>query len=137
MGTSQKSITVSVADSTLVFTHALTATYASEQCEAPYGPMVGYVTHMDELDTPQSGVYVITVDGLLVYAGKYEMSFAKRWLYKPRKMIYHHKRSVIASQLLQGKNVEVWTSTCELSAQNIAEIERVLIDTHLPVWNTK
>jgi hypothetical protein len=67
--------------------------------------MVGYVTHMDALDTPQSGVYVISVDGLLVYAGKYELSFAKRWLHRRRNMIYHHKRSMIASQLLLGKTV--------------------------------
>jgi hypothetical protein len=136
MGTSQKSITVSVADSTLVFTHALTATYASEQCEAPYGPMVGYLTHMDELDTPQSGVYVITVDGLLVYAGKYEMSFAKRWLYKPSKMIYHHKRSVIASQLLLGKTVEVWSSSCQNLGHDVAALERALIDNLSPLWNS-
>jgi hypothetical protein len=135
MKTSQKTITVSVADNTLVFTHALTATDVREQCEAPYGPMVGYVTHMDALDTPQSGVYVITVDGMLVYVGKYELSFAKRWLYRRRNMIYHHKRSMIASQLRQGKSVEVWSFSCESSVHDVAAIERALIDNVSPDWN--
>lgn len=129
----------------LPFLHVLTAT-AVAGADAT-GPVVRYVEHVNTRRL-RRGVYVVTVDGVISYVGKYVNTFAKRWLYTAGKKIYHHKRRDIAESLSARCVVHVYAATVEDLLQTmmppapelkrwitIEGIEGSLIAELKPKWN--
>lgn len=147
MNTAQEIISVEIANTVLDFQHVLTATHADKELDV-HGPVIRYQQHVNDLNSPERGVYLITVDSVPVYVGKYETAFSKRWLYSSMNMIYHHKRDAIAACLAAGKAVEVYRiSEDKLRNQfqtddgtnsawmNVNGVERALIEMQKPAWN--
>ncbi|MFN4985292.1 MAG: hypothetical protein ACK5GI_04015 [Ignavibacteria bacterium] len=147
MNTSAQNITLVIGHTMLEFQHGLTATHVDEELDV-HGVVVRYLQHSENLNRPERGVYMITIDNDPVYFGKYETSFSKRWLYSNLNMIYHHKRKAIADSLLAGKIVEVYVITEDALREsiktddgaesvwiNVSGVERTLIDMLKPAWN--
>lgn len=148
MNTAQKNITIAVGTTTLEFQRVLTATSVDGQQDNS-GAVVRFQEHADNLAAPERGVYVITVNAVPVYVGKYETSFSKRWLYAKLNMIYHHKRNAIADSIAAGSAVEIYAVTeTQLRRQiiaddgperyiwiNVSGVESALIQHLQPIWN--
>lgn len=47
-------------------------------------PVVGYTCSDPAVFTIKRGVYVVVGDSRILYVGKFEQTFAKRWVYKKR-----------------------------------------------------
>lgn len=107
MNTSVSATDVLVAGG-LPFLHVLTATSVAGADAT--GPVVRYLEHVNT-QRLRRGVYVVTVDGIITYVGKFTNTFAKRWLYSASKKIYHHKRRSIAESLSAGHDVRVYAAT--------------------------
>lgn len=129
----------------LPFQHVLTATDVTGA--DANGPVVEYDEHVNTRIL-RRGVYVVTVDGIITYVGKYANTFAKRWLYTAGKKIYHHKRRDIAESLSAGCQVRVYAATEEDLLEimmpptpelkrwiTIEGIEGALIAELKPEWN--
>lgn len=129
----------------LTFLRVLTATDVTGA--DANGPIVEYAEHVNTRIL-RRGVYVVTVDGVITYVGKYASTFAKRWLYTDGKKIYHHKRRDIAESLSAGCVVHVYAATEEDLLQTmmpptpelmrwitIEGIEGALIAELKPEWN--
>lgn len=62
---------------------------------------------MEKLDKKTEQAYIITVEGIVVYAGEFSNSFRDRWL-KIDKYIWHHKDHLIHQALIEEKEVSLW-----------------------------
>lgn len=144
MNTSVSTANILVAGG-IPFLHVLTAT-AVNGADAT-GPVVRYVEHVNTRRL-RRGVYVVTVDGIITYVGKFTNTFAKRWLYTAGNKIYHHKRRSIAESLNDRHDVRVHAATEHDLLQammiptpelmrwiTIEGIEGALIAELKPAWN--
>lgn len=62
---------------------------------------------LEKLDKKTEQAYIITVEGIVVYAGEFSNSFRDRWL-KIDNYIWHHKDHLIHQALIEEKEVSLW-----------------------------
>ncbi|MBU3678544.1 MAG: hypothetical protein FGM32_02935 [Candidatus Kapabacteria bacterium] len=129
----------------LLFRHVLTPTLLRGASSTHQ--VVRYVEHGD-LSTLDRGVYLIAVDDVIYYVGKFTQTFAKHWIYDRKRTVYHHKRDRLAAALADDRTVHVYAASedelrCYIPAAqndpnryvNVYGIEPALIERLDPLWN--
>jgi len=97
----------------------------------------------DNSDKVKELVYLVTVDGNVMYVGDFSNSFRARWL-KTENYTWHHKDHLIEDELIKRKKVSLWfiadpyvntTSGVELNISK--SIEHHILKNNNLNWNKR